>query len=344
LGDISHQEDVAKIFQQIQASLPPLKGVIHSAGVLDDGVMQNLSWQQFTKVMGPKVQGSWHLHELTKDLTLDFFVCFSSIASMLGSSGQGNYAAANGFMDALAYYRRGLGLPGLSINWGAWASAGMAASLDSRNQHRFQSTGISSIEPERGMQALGSLLFDAPGQVGVLPIDWSKFANQLPRGVKRPFLEGLISVEPSVTEKSAFLEQLEVAPVSEREELLTTHLRSVIAKTLGLQDIRKVGMRQPLFDLGLDSLMAVELKNRLESSLETSLRSTLLFDYPTVETLVEYLAKDVIEMDFSDEIQNVEEENLFEEESSQLSDVTELSETELEASVLEEIEALEKLI
>ncbi|NER50060.1 MAG: SDR family NAD(P)-dependent oxidoreductase, partial [Symploca sp. SIO1A3] len=349
LGDISLQEDVAKIFQQMQASLPLLKGVIHAAGVLDDGVLQNMSWQRFTKVMAPKVQGTWHLHQLTQDLPLDFFVCFSSMASILGGLGQGNYATANAFMDALAHYRRGIGLPGLSINWGAWASAGMAASLASGHQQRLEASGMSSIEPEKGMQALGSLLSDSSSQVGVFPVNWSKFASQLPGRQKMPFLEDLISIEPSSSQKSAFREQLEAAAVTKRQELLTTHLRSNIAKTLGLQDLQKIGMRQPLFDLGLDSLMAVELRNRLESSLEVSLSSTLLFDYPTVEALVEYLTKDdVINIDFSsdrDEAKKqVEAEDVAVEKASQLSDVTELSETELEASVIQEIEALEKLI
>ena len=345
LADVSSAQELSQMIETIAAELPRLRGVIHAAGVLDDGVLQNMSWQQFTKVMAPKVQGTWHLHQLTLDLPLDFFVCFSSIASLLGNPGQGNYAAANGFMDALAHYRRGMGLPGLSINWGAWASAGMAARLDSLNQQRLQSSGMIAIKPEQGMMALGSLLSESQSQVGVFPINWSKFVSQLPGGQKMPFLSALISTEPSLTQKSAFREQLEAAAADERQELLTTHLRSAIAKTLGWTDAQKIGMRQPLFDLGLDSLMAVELKNRLESSLETSLSSTLLFDYPTLEALVEYLANDVIPLDFFDETEKkLKEEDVPGEHSSQLSDVTQLSETELEASVLEEIEALEKLI
>ncbi|GFZ92472.1 polyketide synthase [Okeania sp. KiyG1] len=338
LGDISHQEDVAKIFQQIKASLPPLKGVIHAAGVLDDGLLQNLSWQQFSKVMAPKVQGTWYLHQFTKDLPLDFFVCFSSIASMLGSRGQGNYAAANGFMDTLVRYRRGVGLPGLSINWGAWASAGMAASLDTHHQQRFDALGVSAIEPEMGMQALESLLSNSPSQIGVLPINWSKFAKQLPGKQKTPFLSNLISTEPLLTQKSAFREQLEVAAVSERQELLTTHLRSIIAKTLGWTDKQKIGMRQRLFDLGLDSLMAVELKNRLESSLGTSLSSTLLFDYPTLEVLVEYLATDIIEVEFSSELDKTE--NVEQEEIENTLRFEEMSEDEMADLLAQQLESL----
>ena len=298
LGDVSVPWDVEEIFQQMGESLPPLKGVIHTAGVLDDGLLQNMSWQQFTKVMAPKVQGTWYLHQQTQDLELDFFVCFSSIASMLGSSGQGNYAAANGFMDALASYRRGMGLPGLSINWGAWATGGMAARLGTQHQSRIESSGMKTIQPEEGMVALENLLSRSQSQVGVFPVNWSQFLTQIPGVEKMPLLSGLVSSQPSLGQKSGLLEKLEAIAPRERMELFTTHIRSMVAKTLGLKDGQKFEMRQPLFDLGLDSLMAVELKNRLESNLQTSLSSTLLFDYPTLETLVEHLA-DVIPMEFS---------------------------------------------
>ncbi|NEP72540.1 MAG: type I polyketide synthase [Okeania sp. SIO2G4] len=296
LGDISVEKDVAEIFQKMQ-TLAPLKGVIHAAGVLDDGLVQKMSTQQLTKVMAPKVAGTWNLHQMTKELELDFFVCFSSMASILGNASQGNYAAANGFMDAVAKYRRGLGLPGLSINWGAWASGGMAVRLETQLQNRLESSGIRTIQPEQGMEALESLLSGSQGQVGVFPVNWSQFLT-VPGMQKMPLLSELISTQPSVPQKSGLLEKLEAIAISERMELFTTHIRSMIAQTLGLKDGQKLERRQPLFDLGLDSLMAVELKNRLELTLQTSLSSTLLFDYPTLEALVEHLA-DVIPLEFS---------------------------------------------
>ncbi|NEQ13604.1 MAG: SDR family NAD(P)-dependent oxidoreductase [Moorea sp. SIO3E2] len=339
LADVSCSQQVSQMMERIERELPSLRGVIHAAGVLDDGVLQNMSWQQFVKVMLPKVQGTWHLHQLTKDLPLDFFVCFSSMSSLLGNLGQGNYAAANEFMDAVAHYRRSMGLPGLSINWGAWASSGMAASLAGQHQQRLETIGIRAIEPQQGMQALGSLLSQTPSQVGVLPINWSKFVSTLPGGQKMPFLEALISTEPSLTQKSAFREQLEAAAVSERQELLTNHIRSAIAKALGWRDGQKIGMRQPLFDLGLDSLMAVELKNRLESSLETNLSSTLLFDYPTVEALVEYLANDVIPIEFSSNLDEIE--NLEQEEIDNTFRFQEMSEDEMANILARKLESLE---
>jgi len=334
LGDISLQEDVAKAISEISASLPPLKGVIHAAGVLNDGILLNQSWPQFAKVMGPKVAGTWYLHEQTKDLPLDFMVCFSSIASLLGGAGQGNYAAANAFMDALMLHRRSIGLPGLSINWGAWASSGMAASLAGQHQQRLSTSGMSSIEPEQGMEALGYLLSGSQSQVGVLPINWSQFVSQQPSGAKMPFLADLISSQQASTQKSSLRAILENAPVSKRLELLTSHVSSGVAKTLGWTDDRKVGMRQPLFDLGLDSLMAVELRNRLESSLETSLRSTVLFDYPTVEALVEYLAEEVIPIEFYADLEETKKE------SKDGSIYQEMSEAEIAEMLAKELEAL----
>jgi myxalamid-type polyketide synthase MxaB len=321
LGDISTQESAIKIFEGISGSLPPLKGVIHAAGVLDDGVLQKMSWDGFAKVLAPKVSGTWYLHQLTQDLPLDFFVCFSSMASMLGNSGQGNYAAANAFMDAMAHYRRGLGLPGLSINWGAWASGGMAARLGTQHQNRSESSGIRVIKPEEGMVALEKLLSRSQSQVGVFPVNWSQFSTQVPGVEKMPLLSGLVSAQPSLGRKSGLLEKLEAIGLRERMELFTTHIRSMVAQTLGLKDGQKLEMRQPLFDLGLDSLMAVELKNRLESSLQTSLSSTLLFDYPTLEALVEYLA-DVIPMEFPSDLakaeNKLEEKDVHRESSFQL--------------------------
>ena len=179
LGDVSVEADIGRILEQIQTSMPTLKGIIHAAGVVDDGTIQQMNWGRFAKVMSPKLIGTWHLHTLTKNLPLDFFVCFSSIASMLGSPGQGNYAAANAFMDALASYRCSQGLSGLAINWGAWASEGMAARLAVEHQSRMQSSGITEIASKEGMSALDLLLqTQSKPQVGVFPVDWSVLAKK----------------------------------------------------------------------------------------------------------------------------------------------------------------------
>jgi myxalamid-type polyketide synthase MxaB len=296
-ADIANPQEVAQCLQQIRSSHPPLRGIIHAAGVLDDGLLLQQSWERFNRVMAPKVAGAWNLHTLTQDLPLDFFVCFSSIASLIGSVGQSNYAAANAFMDALASYRRGLGLPGLTINWGPWAETGMAANLGSREQARLKDQGIVPINPEQGLQVLGELLTQQIPQVGVMTVDWSLFVKQFSSGTNLKLFEVLAPTLAKVNERSQFLKQLEESHAHTRQQLLATHVRSQIAQILGWNSPEKVEPRQRLFDLGVDSLMAIELKNRLESSLGCSLRTTLLFDYPTLEALVDYLSRDVLALE-----------------------------------------------
>ncbi|NEO45631.1 MAG: type I polyketide synthase, partial [Moorea sp. SIO4A3] len=250
LGDISNEQDVSHIFDQIQASLPPLKGVVHAAGVLDDGVIQQMNWERFTRVMAPKLEGSWNLHKLTQNMPLDFFVCFSSIASIIGSPGQGNYAAANSFMDTIVHYRRGLGLSGLSINWGPWGEIGMASRVPSQDKNRIEAIGLNFINPNEGMQALRDLLLNPEAQVGVLPVNWFGFFRQSPK-MKIPFLEEFISREQVKTQKTAFIEQLEATPVGKRKDLLIAEIRSQIASFLHIKDKQQIQPRQSFFDLGL---------------------------------------------------------------------------------------------
>ncbi|TBR57189.1 hypothetical protein B4U84_26495 [Westiellopsis prolifica IICB1] len=293
-ADISNLEDITRLLDEIKVSMPPLRGVVHAAGILDDGVLLQQNWQQFQRVMAPKLEGAWNLHTLTQNLPLDFFVCFSSIASFLGSPGQGNYAAGNAFMDALAHYRRSLGLPALTINWGAWGSVGMASELDSANQQRLRDLGLDSISPSKGLQIFGELLRQNITQVAVQPINWLKLAQQF----STPFLENITQASrQTLTQQAELLEQLKATSADKRLEVLTTYVRSQVAKVLGLSSPEQISLRQRLFDLGIDSLMAVELKNRLETSLGHSLRSTLIFDYPTLEALVDYLALEILKFD-----------------------------------------------
>jgi len=338
-GDISRAEDVASIIESIKLSLPRLRGVVHAAGVLNDGLLLNMSWEQFTQVMAPKVQGAWHLHTKTENLPLDFFVCFSSIASLLGSPGQGNYAAANAFMDGLVHHRRGMGLPGLSINWGPWAEGGMVAELGNRHQNRLLTQGMTPITPEGGFHVLADLLGQDSTQVGVLPINWSEFFKQLPVGTKMPLLEVFTStVGQPRTGKSTFMQRLEATPVEERRQLLMNHVRQQIAKVLGLAVPEQIGLRQSLFDLGIDSLMAVELRNHLQSSLGYSVSSTVLFNYPTLEDLVDYLGLDVLSIKFSTSSDNSKSRNDGEAQSAISAELEELSESDAEVLLLKELE------
>ncbi|MBF0287242.1 MAG: type I polyketide synthase [SAR324 cluster bacterium] len=294
-GDVSEQKEVARVLEEIPSSMPPLRGIIHAAGVINDGILMKQDLERFHQVMLPKVQGSWNLHILTQRLSLDFFVCFSSIASMFGSVGQGNYAAGNAFMDALMHYRRALGLPGLSINWGPWTEVGIAASLDQREQDRWAEQGLGSITPEKGVEILEKLLQEKTVQVAVLPVTWSKFLHKFYKNIDLPFLENFHETKqkPVVPEKLQLLIQLDEAPEKERRALLEDYIHQQIARVLGMKSSESISSRERLFDAGMDSLMAVEIRDRLETNLGFSLRSTLLFDYPTVESLVDFLAEKI---------------------------------------------------
>ena len=298
LGDISIEEDIAKILEQIQKYLPKLKGIIHAAGVLDDGTIRQMNWERFAKVMSPKVIGTWNLHKLTKNLPLDFFVCFSSIASLIGSPGQGNYAAANAFMDALAGYRRSIGLSGLAINWGAWASGGMASRLAVEHQNRIHSSGISEIAPKEGMYALDLLLGNqsATEQVGVIPVQWSVLAEHWSGIKKSSLLRELLQKEELEEQdtlkqkvKVEILAKLESASLEERQEILIEHIRGQVAQVLDFSSSQLPEVNLGFMEMGMDSLMAVELKNRLQNQLVTNLPETIAMEYPTIAKLSLYL-------------------------------------------------------
>lgn len=344
LGDISQKQDVVKIIDSIQDSLPPLKGVIHSAGVLDDGVLQQMSWDRFTKVMAPKVQGTWYLHQLTQNLHLDLFVCFSSMASVLGSSGQGNYAAANAFMDGIAHYRQAMGLPGLTINWGAWVQGGMAVRLTSQHQNRLQSIGISSIVPEKGLEILGKLLSQPVSQVGVFPVNWSQFLAKLYDGVQIPlFLDAFASRRLAEKSKSEdFLGELAVVPEMKRLQRMVDYLQIKVGKLLGFSKSKLPDTQLGFFDMGMDSLMAVELRNMLSHNLGSSISAAKLFKASNIQDLAKYLINELFPEEPSGEIErgdrkNTQYSNIVESEETQ-------SETEIEDAIAQELKEIYTII
>ncbi|MFN6568072.1 type I polyketide synthase [Dendronalium sp. ChiSLP03b] len=339
-ADVANYDDMARMFEQIQTAMPPLRGIIHTAGVLDDGILLQQDWNRFVKVMSPKVNGAWNLHVLSEEIPLDFFICFSSAASLLGSPGQGNYAAANAFMDALAHYRQNLGLPGLSINWGPWENTGMAASLDNRDRARLAAQGMESIPLEQGMQILGNLLTPNAAQVGVLPINWSKFLEKFPTAVPS-FLESFkVGSEQPATQQPAFLQQLKAAPASDRRNLLITHICTEVARLLGLDSPEQVDIQQGLLDLGIDSLMAVELRKFLQSSLGYSIPATLAFDYPTIAALGDYLVREVMKAEFSDESATTLDNSNHQQPNVVESNLDRLSDGEAEALLLSKLDSM----
>ncbi|AOY84552.2 non-ribosomal peptide synthetase [Moorena producens JHB] len=294
-ADVSNAGQVTELLTQIEQSSLPLGGIVHCAGVVEFSGLSQQDWQRFAQVLVAKVQGTWNLHALTQNQPLDFFVCFSSIASLLGSHGLGSYGAANAFLDSIAAHRQALGLPALTVNWGPWGELGMGAKLSTDHQGRIAAWGLANVAPKQGLFALEQLLQQDLAQVGVMSVDWQKWLRQfhsLP-----PFYEDVApntTVNTTVRETNLdFKTELEAVPANQRRDLLVERVRTQIAKTLGLSSPDQIELGQRLIDLGLDSLMAVELRNHLQSSVGCSLRSTLVFDYPTIEAMVDYLSQEV---------------------------------------------------
>ena len=292
-GDVSQAADVTRLIGEIDQTLPPLRGIIHAAGALDDGVLLLQDWARFASVFAPKVEGAWQLHTATQNHALDFFVMFSSITSLLGIPGQANYAAANAFLDALAQHRRATGQPALSINWGGWAEVGLAVQAGRRS--RLALRGLEALSPAQGLEALDYLLRRDLPQTAVVNIHWPTYFKQLPTGQPSAFLSDLApaasAVAPSAPTpgRSDILRQLENTAPADRVEALIAYVRQQVAGILRFDTVDAIEPQQGFFRLGMDSLMAVELRNRLQADIGRPLPPTLTFDYPTVNGLARYL-------------------------------------------------------
>jgi acyl transferase domain-containing protein/NADPH:quinone reductase-like Zn-dependent oxidoreductase/NAD(P)-dependent dehydrogenase (short-subunit alcohol dehydrogenase family)/SAM-dependent methyltransferase len=297
-ADISSSPDVDRIFSTIDAAGRPLRGVIHSAGALSDGALLQQDWARFETPLKAKVRGAWLLHEKVRDRRLDLFVLYSSIAAAFGSAGQANHALANSYMDGLARYRRERGLPAVSIAWGAWSEFGAAAvrGVDAK----VAASGVGAISPKRGLGMLETLLAGAPPHVVATPMDWSAYLSRW-AGAPPPFFSEVAqagaarATAPRESGKSGkdadFLKRLDEAAPSAHHDMLATFVASIVQRVLGRSE--EIDRDKPLNEMGLDSLLAVELRNRLGVSLGLSpgLPATIVFDCPTVEHLAAHLGQ-----------------------------------------------------
>jgi NAD(P)-dependent dehydrogenase (short-subunit alcohol dehydrogenase family)/acyl carrier protein len=296
-ADVTQRDSLAGVIDGIRDHLPPLRGIVHAAGVLDDGMLLNQSWERCERVLAPKVRGAVHLHQLSRELPLDFFVMFSSIASLLGSRGQASYLAANAVLDALAHARRAEGLPALSINWGPWAEVGMA----DRTAHAAATRrGIGELSPVLALDLFGRLLApaaDVAAQVGIVSVGWTDYLTRFPDGAVPPLFaevaHATTSGHATQAPRGELTRQLAAIREDDRREALVAHVRGVVAQALGLADWHALDQGERLFALGLDSLMAVEVSQRLKTDTDHELPATLLFDYTTVNALADYLATHV---------------------------------------------------
>ncbi len=298
-ADSGDQAAVQSMFETVAANSLPLAGVIHAAGVLADAFVVNQDMAGFEKVMGPKLAGAWYLHQATMGMNLDMFVLFSSLSSMLGAPGQANYAAANAFLDGLAALRRAQGMSGIAINWGPWAEVGMAAT--GQVEANAKASGVHLIDPADGLKWFGQVLEANPVQRGLMVIDWGALANitgSIPAFLSELDVKASVGVDANLQKMAdEFRANLMDAPVDERTPMLIDKICEQIIRVMGLDEDETINPNQPLQELGLDSLMAVELRNILCALIGKQLPATLMFKYPTVASLSTFLIEDMFPED-----------------------------------------------
>jgi acyl transferase domain-containing protein/acyl carrier protein len=291
-ADLGSPNDVAELMNLLRRDENPLAGVVHAAGALADAPISAQTWPSIEALFGPKVYGSWLLHEATATMPgLDFFVAYSSAASVVGGASQSNYAAANAFLDQLCHWRAAQGLPGLAINWGPWSEVGMSARLSGPHVLALEREGIRFFSPAKALRALASLLGSHAPQVAGGEVDWPKFM------AAKPVASALYSELYERAEDGArTLDVTELLGLgrSERCAALRGFIIATVGKVLHIEDLEEIEPTAEFTRLGMDSLVAVELKNAVESATMIPLPPTAVFDYPTAEQLAEFVDRELV--------------------------------------------------
>lgn len=291
-ADVSDPELVKEVFEKLHEGMPPLRGIVHAAGVLDDGALATMGLERFVKVLKPKVEGTLNLHHATAGMELDFFVLFSSAVSVLGSPGQGNYAAASSFMDAFAHFRQSQGLPATSINWGPWAEVGLAAEATDRLNDENSTTEhlIKVIKPEQGIEMLELLLNELAPQISVLPFDLTNLLELYPPASEMPFFE---YVRGSTTYSSRNyarpnLRQDYVAPSNEIQRKLVDLWQQTL-------HIDRVGIHDSFFELGGDSVLGAQIITSIQKTFGIRVNLQDAFKAFTIESIAQMIEVSLIE-------------------------------------------------
>ncbi|MFJ3345075.1 type I polyketide synthase [Streptomyces diastaticus] len=291
--DVADREQLGNLLDSLPADLP-LTGVVHAAGVLDDGVLDALTPDRFDAVLRPKTLGTANLHELTRDHDVTLFVLFSSIVGVLGNAGQTNYAAANAYLDAVAEQRRAEGLPVTSVAWGPWAEAGLATAdvLADRMSH----DGLASMDPGTAVAALRAAVAEGAAHTTVLDVDWRAYASAMTAARPSPLVGDLPEVRRALEaaagtapDTHALRDRLRGLAPAEQDRLLTDLVRAEVATALRHSSPDAVDVTRAFKDLGFDSLTAVEVRNRITAATDVKLPTTLLFDHPNTTAVVAHL-------------------------------------------------------
>jgi acyl transferase domain-containing protein/aryl carrier-like protein len=299
-ADVAKEADVAAVLAEIDRSLPALRGVIHAAMVLEDSLLLNLDRALMRRVLAPKVEGAWNLHRQTLNRPLDFFILFSSLSSVFGHAGQGNYAAANAFLDSLAHYRRARNLPGLTINWGYLGEVGYLAERQKLGE-QLERKGVLSFTVRQALALLERALQRQWTQISVMRVDWSRWRGLGVTGQVSPRFAHLLkeraaSADSGQPNALPTLAALRAGEPAERRRLLDVLMRDKLSRVLGTTPSRLDG-EKPLLNLGLDSLMAVELRNWIEGELQVNLPIVELMRSPSLARLTDLLLEQLTQAD-----------------------------------------------
>jgi acyl carrier protein len=286
--DVTQESQLATLLDEIANTMPPLRGVMHGAMVLDDGLIPQLDPIRFARVMAPKAVGAWNLHKLTQRLPLDFFTMFSSVAVLVGNPAQGSYVAANSFLDALAHYRRGLGLPGTSINWGVLAEVGVA-SRDAALQQYLEHVGMKSVTMDMALTALGRVLRTQPTQIGIMDMDWQRWGQAVPPAAHSTRLARLIgAAETADGGDDPVVQFLMTMTPEEREAELTVLLAEEVSGVLRMP-LARLDAHQPLSRMGVDSLITVELQVAIQNRFRVEVSALELMKGVSVAQLAQQI-------------------------------------------------------
>ncbi|MCP3137624.1 type I polyketide synthase [Pyxidicoccus xibeiensis] len=286
--DIVDREALSHALAHVAKSMPPLRGVVHAAGVLDEAMLPQLTPERLRNVMAPKVDGAWSLHELTAGQPLELFVLFSSVGAVFGAPGQANYGAANAFLGALAHHRHQLGLPATAVDFGPWAGAGMSSKLDAA---RWAAHRLRPMSPEAALGALGAALGSGRPQVAVAEVDWDGVFSDArrPPALFAELAAGRAGAAGRSPAAVRTVERLKAAAPHEVDELLVAHVRGELGEVLGHPPSRPPEPWRGFYELGMDSLSAVHFRRRMEAAFDVPLATSAVFDHPTVERFSRYL-------------------------------------------------------
>ncbi len=333
--DVGDAAAMGALFDRLRAECPPLAGVIHAATAFEFRSMEEMNELAFRAMFRAKISGAWILHELTQALELDFFVLFSSASSQLGVKYGTHYAAANQFLDGLAHFRRQANLPAVSINWGEWDEMRI---LTDEQLAFFERSGLRPMESERAIDAMSRLVAAGVVQQTVANIDIPLLKSAFQVSGRKPFLESLrerVSNEKKVAgPASSVRELLAAVPLQDRREVIANRVESEVARIMGIVSPSRIDPQRGLFEMGMDSLMSVQLRTRLEIAFERSLSATTIFNHPSVAALTDLFAEDLLQVAASE---NSVGSSVDSNGDSKLDGIEHLSDEEARAELVKEL-------